>query len=102
MQICLPSTAPTQLGKLACLLKPATVLHFPSLGVGMHLLLIVSPNFHTGSLYNFTCSAIPHLIFVFLRIIEFFMRQQFIEGGCRHTEVIKEFITVNWVKPPPS
>jgi hypothetical protein len=43
MRISLPSTALTLLGKLACLLKPcATDLHFPSLGVGMHLLLTAS------------------------------------------------------------
>jgi hypothetical protein len=43
MQISVPSTAPTQLGKLACLLKPCAIdLHFPSLGVGMNLLLIAS------------------------------------------------------------
>jgi hypothetical protein len=43
MRICLPSAAPTQLGKLAWLLKPSAVdVHFSSLGVGMHLLLIAS------------------------------------------------------------
>jgi hypothetical protein len=43
MRISLPSTAPTQLGKLACLLKPSAIdLHFPSLGVGMNLLLSAS------------------------------------------------------------
>jgi hypothetical protein len=43
MRISLPSTAPTQLGKLACLLKHCAInLHFLSLGVGMNLLLIAS------------------------------------------------------------
>jgi hypothetical protein len=43
MRISLPSTAPTQFGKLACLLKPCAIdLHFPSLGVGMNLLLTAS------------------------------------------------------------
>jgi hypothetical protein len=43
MQISLPSTAPTQLGNWACLLKPCAIdLHFHSLGVAMNLLLTAS------------------------------------------------------------
>jgi hypothetical protein len=39
----LPSIAPTQLGKLACLLKPSAIdHHFLSFGVSMNLLLTAS------------------------------------------------------------
>jgi hypothetical protein len=72
MQISLPSTAHIQLGKLACLLKPPVIdIHFPSLHVGMTLLLIASQTaiqaVHTVLL------AVQFHISVFFCITEFFI-----------------------------
>jgi hypothetical protein len=89
MRISLPSTAPTQLGKLACLLKPCVIdLYFPSLGVGMNLLPIASQTaIQTVVQFYLQCNSTSHICMFTHYTVR--MTQKFIEGGCRLTEVIK-------------
>jgi hypothetical protein len=65
MRTCFLYTAPTQLEKLACLLKHSAIdLHFSSFGAGMHLLLIASQIVIQTVRTIFTCSRSSNLIIV--------------------------------------